>query len=116
MDPVIIAAAKAKGCRCIPGFVCTGGTTHEYRQGLLNQAVRQLYPEGADGIALWDSDTLPAGALWPAMRRMGHRDEFCAMANTPPERPMVSLKDVQGCNLEAEHGRFGLGQAAYSCG
>ena len=116
MDPAIIAAANAQGCRAITGLVCSGGTTHESRKGLLTNATKLLYPAGIDGIALWDSDTLPAGELWPVLRRMGHRDEFFAMAENPPERPIIGLKDVEGCNMEAENGRFGLGQAAYSCG
>jgi len=116
MDPAIITAANAQGCRAITGLVCSGGTTHESRKGLLTNATKLLYPAGIDGIALWDSDTLPAGELWPVLRRMGHRDEFFAMAENPPERPIIGLKDVEGCNMEAENGRFGLGQAAYSCG
>lgn len=116
LDPAVIAAANVQGCRCIPGIVCSGGTTHEHRKGLLNNAVRLLYPQGGDGIAIWDSDTVTATALWPIMRRMGHREEFSAMAANPPERPFLALKDVNGCNMETENGRFGLGQAAYSCG
>ena len=111
MDPAIIAAANAHNCRCIPGFVCSNG---ESRKALLNKAPTWLYPAGASGIALWDSE--PMDTLWPAMQRMGHRDEFFTMAKTPPERPIIGLKDVEGCNMEAENGRFGLGQAAYSCG
>ena len=116
MDPLIIAAANAQGCRAITGLVCSGGTTHESRKGLLTNATKLLYPAGIDGIALWDSDTLPAGELWPVLRRMGHRKEFFAMAKTPPERPIIGLKDVDGSNMEAENGRFGLFAAAYSCG
>ncbi|MEI6422266.1 MAG: hypothetical protein WCP55_08610 [Lentisphaerota bacterium] len=116
MDPSIISAANTHGCRCIPGLVCSGGTQHEYRKNLLNGADKFLYPDGADGIALWDSDTLTAGGIWPAIRRMGHRDEFSAFLKTPYERPFIALKDVDGCNMETENGRFGLGQAAYSCG
>lgn len=116
MDPMIIAAARAQGCRCIPGFVCSGGTQHAPPKNLLSNAAKVLYPEGAEGIALWDSDTLTATPLWPAIRRMGHREEFFALAESPPERPFIALKDVNGCNMETENGRFGLGQAAYSCG
>ena len=116
MDPSVIAAAKAQGCRYIPGLVCSGGTQHEHPKDLLDGAVKALYSEGAGGIALWDSDTLTAGALWTAMRRMGHREEFSAFAETPYVRPFIALKDVAGCNMETENGRFGLGQAAYSCG
>ena len=104
MDPDIIAAANAQGCRCIPGF----------HGGPLSVAAKRVYPKGADGIALWDADIW--GANWPALRRMGHREEFFALAKTPPERPIIGLKDVEGCNLEAEHGRFGLAQPAYSGG
>ena len=108
VDPAIIAAANAHGCRCIPGF--------HYHHNTLKDAVKYVYPKGTDGIALWDSDAIPASELWPAMRRMGHRKEFFAMAKTPPERPIIGLKDVDGSNMEAENGRFGLFAAAYSCG
>jgi hypothetical protein len=115
-DPIIISAAKAHGCKCIAGIVCSGGTTHGHCPGFLENAEKRLYAQGVDGIAIWDSDTVTASAFWPIMRRMGHRDEFCDLVGKPIERPYIALKDVDGCNLETEHGRFGLGQAAYSCG
>jgi hypothetical protein len=62
------------------------------------------------------ADAVTATALWPVMRRMGHRQEFLDLVKIPPERPFIALKEVNGCNLETENGRFGLGQAAYSCG
>ncbi|MFA7159527.1 MAG: hypothetical protein WC299_09510 [Kiritimatiellia bacterium] len=115
-DPLIISAAKKHGCKSISGIVCSGGTTHGQRPGFLDNAARRLYPAGGDGIAIWDSDTVTAGAFWPLMRRMGHRDEFIQLAKGSLERPYIALKEVNGCNLETENGRFGLGQAAYSCG
>lgn len=115
LDPTIIALAKEHGCRCVPALVCSGGTQHGHRAKLLDKAPL-LYPEGADGVALWDADTITATDLWPVMRRMGRGEEFINLSRNSTERPYLALKEVEGCNMETENGRFGLGQAAYSCG
>ena len=64
----------------------------------------------ADAVAIWDADHLPL-EQWLAMGRMGHREEFAALARERQERKSIQLKDVAGCDVDE-----GLAPAAYSGG
>ena len=104
MDPEMIAQGNANGCRCMPGIVSW------LYDDPIGDALEYLYPEGAKGIVLWDSDHLPLDH-WHAFRRLGHRQEYTEAARNRPEPRTVRLKTVAGCNV-AE----GLAPAAYSGG
>ena len=104
LDPNLIATANACGCRCAPGFI---PWRHE---DPVSVGPEYLYPQGADGIALWDADHLPWNQ-WLAFRRLGHRQECAAAASEGPKTRTLRVKSVGGCDLDK-----GLGAAAYSGG
>lgn len=103
-DAELIAMANAHGCKCIPGLI-----PWRYKDPV-GDAVEFLYPEGADGIALWDLDTNPPD-WWAAASRMGHREEIEAFAKKKPELTTTQLKTVGGCDVLQ-----GLSAAVYSGG
>lgn len=68
-DPTLIAAAKAHQCRFI--FEAHGDATEFPRRWV------SAYRAGVDGVAIWDCDSLQdSPALWPILRRAGHRQEI----------------------------------------
>ena len=104
LDPELIAMCKAGNCRCTPALI-------PWRcEDPASDALEYLYPEGADGMAIWDADHLPRDH-WLLLSRLGHREELAATVRNKKESKGIQLKNVAGCDV-AE----GLGPAAYSAG
>lgn len=104
LDPELIAVAREHGCRATPGIVSW------MYEDLVSDALDYLYPDGAEGILLWDADTLRLDQR-VAMSRLGHREEYAALAREGGAIRTIPLKTVAGCDV-AE----GLAPAAYSGG
>ena len=104
MDSELIAMCKAGGCRCTPALIPWRS------EDPASDALKYLYPEGADGMAIWDADYVPL-EHWLSLSQLGHREELAAIVRNKEESKGIQLKNVAGCDV-AE----GLAPAAYSTG
>lgn len=104
-DPDLMALANTRGCRVVPGLIPWQSSD------LHADAEKYLFPEGAQEVAIWDTDHKISDQQLALVKRLGHRKEGKSLDASDPEANLILLKSVAGVDVAQ-----GLGPAAYSCG